>query len=190
MILMLVVTGTTVAGEADPRIAESRAAAQELGGALKSVLVAAMQAGGPVSAISVCNAKAPQIAGAISVRHGWEVGRTTLKVRNPANAPDAWERAVLERFERERAAGAAAASLEFAETVQTEDGSVFRYMKAIPTGEVCLTCHGTALAPEVGERIAALYPRDQATGFGVGDIRGAFTISIPEEAVPAGPSGG
>lgn len=184
--LLLGVATAALAAEPDPRIEESRAAAQELGGALKSVLVAAMQAGGPVSAISVCNGKAPQIAGEISTRRGLEVGRTSLKFRNPANAPDSWERAVLERFEQEKAAGAAVDSLEFSETVSTEAGSEFRYMKAIPTGEVCLACHGSALAPEVAARIAELYPQDAATGFSAGDIRGAFTITIPETAAGQG----
>lgn len=183
--LLLVTATAAMAAGPDPRIAESRAAAQELGGALKSVLVAAMQAGGPVSAISVCNAKAPQIAGEISTRRGLEVGRTALKFRNPANAPDSWERGVLERFEQEKAAGGAVDSLEFSETVAKEDGSVFRYMKAIPTGELCLTCHGTALAPEVAARIRELYPQDAATGFSAGDIRGAFTITLPEQPAQA-----
>jgi hypothetical protein len=181
-LLLASATSAVLAADPDPRIAESRAAAQELGGALKSVLVAAMQAGGPVSAISVCNAKAAQIAGEISTRRGLEVGRTALKYRNRANAPDLWERAVLERFEQERAAGAALDSLEFSETVATADGSEFRYMKAIPTGEVCLPCHGAALAPDVAARIAELYPQDAATGFGVGDIRGAFTVTLPVQA--------
>lgn len=187
IIMTLLLAGATaaLATDPDPRIAESRAAAQELGGALKSVLVAAMQAGGPVSAISFCNAKAPQIAGEISTRRGLDVGRTALKFRNPANAPDSWERAVLERFEQEKAAGAAVDSLEFAETVTTEEGSVFRYMKVIPTGEVCLACHGSTLAPEVAARIAELYPEDAATGFSAGDIRGAFTITQPVQAAHA-----
>lgn len=50
-------------------------------------------------------------------------------------------------------------------------------MKAIGTEEVCLTCHGAAIAPAVLEKIQALYPDDKATGFGLGDIRGAFSVS-------------
>jgi hypothetical protein len=186
ILMTLLLAGSAAVAEPDPRIADGRAAAQELGGALKSVLLAAIEAGGPVSAISVCNAKAPQIAGVISTRRGVEVGRTALKVRNPANAPDTWERGVLERFEQERADGAAVDTLEFAETVATDEGEVLRYMKAIPTGEVCLTCHGSELAPAVRERIAELYPDDQATGFSAGDIRGAFTVSIPPVETTAG----
>jgi hypothetical protein len=47
-------------------------------------------------------------------------------------------------------------------------------MKAIPTGAVCLTCHGTEVKPEVLTKIKELYPNDKATGYQEGDIRGAF----------------
>mgnify|MGYP003340573505 CR=1 FL=1 len=50
-------------------------------------------------------------------------------------------------------------------------------MKAIPTAEICTTCHGVSLKPEVSARLQQLYPADQATGFAVGDLRGAFTLS-------------
>ena len=59
-----------------------------------------------------------------------------------------------------------------------KDGKrVFRYMKAIPTGALCLNCHGTTLAPEVAAKLHELYPADAATGFNAGDLRGAFTIT-------------
>ena len=50
-------------------------------------------------------------------------------------------------------------------------------MKAIPTGGLCLQCHGTAIAPPVAEKLAELYPGDKATGFEQGDLRGAFVIT-------------
>jgi len=161
------------------RTAESRALVQEFAGALKSELTTAMQSGGPIAAIGICHEKAPAIAQALGSRQGWTVGRTALKVRNPANAPSDWQRAVLQRFEADKARGTDVSALEYAETVQTASGSEFRYMKAIPTGELCLTCHGPALAPAVADRIEALYPQDQATGFQPGDIRGAFVVVQP-----------
>ena len=50
-------------------------------------------------------------------------------------------------------------------------------MKAIPTGEVCLKCHGSNVAPDVKAAIGELYPEDQATGFKAGELRGAFSVS-------------
>jgi hypothetical protein len=52
-------------------------------------------------------------------------------------------------------------------------------MKAIPTGKVCLKCHGEKIDPDVEASLKQNYPRDKARGFKEGDIRGAFTITQP-----------
>lgn len=145
---------------------------------LQSELKAAMKAGGPVKAIGVCHERAPAIAASLSEQSGWKVARTSLKTRNPGNAPDDWERAVLEEFEAAKAAGKDPKMLVKAETVTVDGAKTFRFMKAIPTGEVCLACHGgDSVAPATEARLAELYPQDAARGFKVGDIRGAFTLS-------------
>ncbi len=71
------------------------------------------------------------------------------------------------------------AKLERSEVADVGGVPTFRYMKAIPTAEPCLTCHGVNVAEPVKAKLAQLYPQDQATGFKAGDIRGAFTISKP-----------
>jgi hypothetical protein len=165
--------------ELAPRAEASRAVVQDFMQQLKAALQQAMKEGGPVQAIGVCKDKAPKIAEDMSTSKGWQVGRTSLKVRNPSNAPDAWERGVLEQFERRQAQGEPAAKLEHYELVDQDGEAVFRYMKAIPTGDVCLVCHGESISEAVQSRLAELYPDDQATGFRKGDIRGAFTIMQP-----------
>ena len=50
-------------------------------------------------------------------------------------------------------------------------------MKAIPAGRVCLICHGTNIQPELVVALRKIYPQDEARGFTIGDIRGAFTVS-------------
>ena len=163
----------------EPHAAESRVVVKEFMQNLKGELQTAMKAGGPVNAIRVCNETAPGIAEALSTQKGWEVGRTSLKVRNPDNAPDVWEEKVLKQFETRKVGGEDPKTLEYFEMVKTDDGKVFRYMKAIPTGEVCLACHGESIAAPVREKLQALYPYDKATGYKVGDLRGAFTITQP-----------
>ena len=130
--------------------------------------------GGPVAAVQACQALAPQIASEHS-QHAWQVGRTSLKVRNPENTPDAWERSVLERFAKAAAAGTPIKELRHGEEI---DGQ-YRYMQAITVGEPCMACHGTTLKAEVQEAIDQYYPHDQARGYQVGDLRGAFTLSRP-----------
>lgn len=151
--------------------AEARMQAKALGTQLMGVLKQTIEQDGPVAAISVCNTEAPAIASTLS-KNGWQVGRTSLKVRNPGNAPDAWETQVLQDFEVRLKAGADPKTLEVSKVADGE----FRYMKAIPTAGLCVTCHGTALSADVVARLDTLYPQDQARGFNVGDLRGAFTI--------------
>ena len=166
--------------DVDPNVAEAKAIIQAFFGNLKGELQTAIQSGGPASAVTICNAKAPGIANAMSAKTGWDVGRTSLKLRNPnVNAPDAWEQAVLVRFEERKAAGESVETMAYAETVEANGAKTFRFMKAIPTAELCLTCHGTDLVPEVAAEVDKFYPDDQATGFALGDIRGAFTLSKP-----------
>lgn len=159
--------------------AASREASLEFMQSLKTTLQQSMQEGGPVNAIAVCNLKAPAIAADISTQKGWNIARTSLKVRNPANTPDDWEHRVLNDFQTRKSRGEDPAALEYHEIVKQDGKKVFRYMKAIPTGNVCLACHGEKLEGALGEKIMALYPEDQAIGFKPGDIRGAFTITQP-----------
>ncbi len=165
-------------GESDAakNAAEARALVKSFAGRLKSELVAALKSGGARQAVSVCNVAAPAVAAGKSEEPGWAVARTSLKLRNPGNAPDDWERRVLLMFEERKAKGADPKTLEHFEITRRDGKPVFRYMKAIPTGKPCLTCHGGSLAPELKAHLAKLYPSDKATGFALGDIRGAFTL--------------
>jgi len=168
--------------DAEQHLATCRAAAASLGSALKAELQAAMQADGPSGALSVCQTEAGAIARKISDEQGIQVGRTSLGLRNPANAPDAWEQQGLAALTARLEAGEAPADLEAWALVTDSDGHrTFRYLKAIPTQPLCLTCHGDQLSPDVSAQLVKHYPEDQGTGFAVGDLRGAFTVSLPVE---------
>lgn len=184
--MALVASGgaATLAGSASPdaeKVAAARAAVKDLGEGLKAKLVAQIKAGGVASAIPVCQTIAPAIAAEASAKHHLTVGRTALKVRNPNNAPDAFEKRILEDFAAKMAAGANPATLDHGETVTENGKTVFRYMKAIPTAAMpCLACHGSDLKDDVKAELSKLYPEDQATGFKEGDLRGAFTVRIAD----------
>lgn len=156
--------------------AEGQGIIKSFAGTLVGELKAAMKEGGPNAAIAVCNERAPVIADQASQATGWDVARTSLKLRSPSNTPDAYELAVMQEFQARMDKGEKAADIAKAEIV-TEDGKqVFRLTKAIPTGEPCLTCHGTEIKPEITAKLAELYPMDKATGFGLGDMRGIFSL--------------
>ena len=95
--------------------------------------------------------------------------------------PDAWERATLEDFDRRAAAKESPATLERAELVQEDGKPVMRYMRALPTAELCTQCHGTPerLSAAVTAQLKTLYPDDRAVGYRVGEIRGAITLRRP-----------
>ncbi|MFO7581952.1 DUF3365 domain-containing protein [Guyparkeria sp.] len=163
------------AGDAvEKQLQEYRQAAQMFGKTLKGELQAAMKSGGPTAAVEVCNERAPEIAADLSEETGFTLRRTSLKPR--ATEPTSWETAVLLDFEQQRAAGTAPADIEWHEVVEADDGKELRYMKAIGTEGVCLTCHGGNVDPDLLAKIEKLYPEDRATGFEEGDIRGAFSI--------------
>lgn len=160
------------------RIDASRAVSAAFAAELKEALTKELAATGPIGAVDVCKSMAPKIAADASARTGWEVGRTSLKTRNPVNAPDAWAE-VLKSFIARKAASEDPAKME-AWTVAEDGGQrQFRYMKAMPAASLCLICHGTSIDAELRAHLDALYPDDAAVGYGEGDIRGAFTITQP-----------
>jgi hypothetical protein len=164
----------------------SRALVAQLGGELKGELAHAIEQGGPVAAIGVCRERAPAIAARLSQQSGARVSRTALRVRNPANAPDEMQRAVLGQFAEQMSAtpaGAMAGPPEAVFEIRGAQGIERRYMRAIPTDALCLTCHGATLSPELAAAIRRDYPADAATGFAQGELRGAFSVVWP--AVPA-----
>lgn len=157
---------------------DARGAAKALVDSLGGELKAALEAGGPINALTVCNEKAMPMTDAVSEKTGMKLVRTSLKPRNPKNAPDVWEEAVLKKFDERKAAGENPTAIEFAEVVDMNGKQTFRYMKAIPTQTIpCLACHGENIKPDVAAKIDALYPEDKARGYDTGDIRGAFSIS-------------
>jgi len=156
-------------------VVDARQRAQALGGQLKQALTGAIEQDGLVAAVEVCQIQAPTIADGVSTE-SMRVGRTALRVRNPANAADAWERRILEDFEHQMASGKDPAGLEVIAIRHVDGQRQGHWMSAIPTGGMCLSCHGSSLDPELQQTIDERYPQDRATGFEPGSLRGAFRV--------------
>lgn len=192
LLLLLIATSPAIAAETQADgakvdetqaqfLAESRNTAQAfmqtLGGALKKQL----ELGGAESAIGVCKQIAPALAGDYS-KNGRVVKRVSLKSRNAAQGtPDAWEKNGLAQFDVNQQAGKPLANLEVSTLTEDADGRWYRYMKAIPTQAMCLQCHGKSTDISAGVRALLLqeYPQDQATGYSIGEVRGAISIKRP-----------
>lgn len=165
----------TSSADDQQRLEQSRAMSKALGSQLSATLMKAMQEQGPVHGIQVCNEQAPAIAAAVNAANQGDtkavVSRTALRVRNTNNAPTAEQRAVLEYFQARMNQGETAPELMFS----SSDGNQY-YMKAIVMQPQCAACHGGSIKPEIAQAVQAKYPADQATGFAVGDLRGAFLV--------------
>ena len=160
---------------------EARAVATSIPPKLLNVLNDEIAKGGPEGAIGVCREKAPQMAKAVSEKTGWAIRRVSLKNRNPKAVPDGWEKAVLEDFDRRAAAGEKPVGMEKGEIVADGSAKTYRYMKALPTQDLCLDCHGMSerISPAVKAKLKELYPDDKAVGYGPAEIRGAITLRKP-----------
>lgn len=180
MKLIIVLMSTLLSGlvfaENTESIREARGNAALLGQSLQTELINAMKSGGPLAAINFCHIKAMPISQDISATTGWQVGRTSLRLRNVDNRPDGWEKKQLKLFEKRLAAGEPANELEVFEVQQKGDQQTERYMKAIVIAQPCLVCHGEALSTELSTQLYSLYPQDKARGYKLGELRGAFTL--------------
>jgi hypothetical protein len=136
-------------------------------GALGGELQQALAAGTPVEAITVCKDAAPRIAAEVAAAQGLAIGRTSQRLRNPANTPPAW------------AAGYVASAAEEPACFAGPEGEL-GVLLPIRTMPVCATCHGPAdaLDAQVAAALAAEYPQDQAVGYGEGQLRGWFWVEV------------
>ena len=164
-------------------IESSRGIANELVTQLGQKLKGVMSADGPVAAVGVCKEAAPGIANALSLRHGVQVSRVGTRARNGrTGVANAWQREALADFDARLTKGEKPADLEYWKVVDLGNGSQeLRYAKAIVTQPLCVTCHGKAedIAAPLMEKIRASYPQDQATGYSVGQLRGAVVVTRP-----------
>ena len=78
---------------------------------------------------------------------------TSLKLINPENAPDEFERNALKEFEDKHIT-------ETSEVEKMESGYFYRYIAPLYIEEPCLKCHSHQ-------------------GYEIGDVRGAISVSVP-----------
>ena len=146
------------------------------GGKLKSVLTSKIKEGGISEAVGFCNQSALPITDEMSTQHGADIKRTSLKIRNPENRPNEEEVLVLKQFEAMLSKGD---SLEPLVSLDKEGRP--HYYAPIRVEKKCLMCHGTIgkeLSVTVDSIIKTRYPKDLATGYGEGDLRGIWSVAF------------
>lgn len=132
---------------------------------LMGELEEALDTGDPAAAVEVCRRRAPKIAQAIAGEYGLKIGRTSYRLRNPANVPPEWARELV----ADRVAGPT--------WLAGPDGELAGLLP-IRLKVECTMCHGPKeeIAPEILSVLAQRYPKDAATGFHPGDLRGWFWV--------------
>ncbi|MBY6018334.1 DUF3365 domain-containing protein [Halomonas denitrificans] len=136
---------------------------------LKQALMAGLQQG-PESAVQVCQQQAPALAQRFSV-NGVEMGRTSDKLRNPANTAPEWVVPILKQFQ----------SGDLTPVTVALDANTEGYAEPIMVGPPCLTCHGNQITPPVQQALNEAYPDDHAIGYELGQWRGLFWVSYPNQ---------
>jgi hypothetical protein len=148
--------------------AKMLAAKEALFTRLSGRLMEVMGSQGPSAAIEVCQQEAPKISVSVSEEQGLRIGRTGVRLRNAANVAPSWaESLVNQRIDTP--------------TFAVLDNGASVALLPIKLQGQCLMCHGPQeeIPAEVRERLAALYPNDEATGFQEGELRGWFWIELP-----------
>jgi hypothetical protein len=144
---------------------------------LRSVLG---EAGGMIAAVRVCASEAQDLTAGVAEAQEMALGRSSTRLRNPENRPPQWVAQWLADHE-----GQAADTVEPMLGIAVRDGKrVARYVGPIGVQPLCLSCHGPSetIPAEVKTILAQHYPRDKATGYAVGDLRGAVWAELELEA--------
>lgn len=143
-------------------------ATNALASELMGELSAALDEGGPAAGITVCREKAPEVAAEVASMYGVRIGRTSFKLRNPANQPPHWAEAHV------------AAREEDPTYVEGPEGELGALLPIRLKAE-CQMCHGPVeqIDDTVMAAIEATYPQDEAVGFTEGDLRGWFWVEVP-----------
>jgi len=159
-------------------------AAQDLASSLIGRLQAVLAEEGAAGAVAFCSAEGLPLTTAAGREAGFDVKRTSTRIRNPANAPDALERVALDRYEATQAAGD---SLPARLVQRLPGGEGYRYYQPLRVQPFCVQCHGASdeLAEGVADALAEHYPRDEATGYAAGDFRGLIRVTVPASALDA-----
>lgn len=110
--------------------------------------------------------------------------RTSLHVRNPANAPDAADRAALEQIKEQLDQGEPVAKVLVQKITRPGQPAEWRVYRPLVVIKQCLVCHGDSagLAPGVADALKVFYPHDTAIDYQEGQWRGLMRVTI---AVPA-----
>ena len=171
--------GATGTGALPPARAALARAVQEVEALdlLRSTLARTFAAGGVSANDSTFAQVCKPVKGkamALAKETGWSIAQLAERNRNPDNTLDSEARVAFRQFQREPAL----VSVTRRTTYKGVAGT--RYLRRITVESACLACHGAK--EQRPDFVSRNYPADKAFGFAAGDLRGVYSVFIPDSA--------
>ena len=124
-----------------------------------------------ITAMGACTSMAPEMIEDYNKQiQGTKLRRTALKYRNPKNKPDRADTMVMDEFVDKKSF----------KPIVIELKDEYRVYKPLKVTHTCLLCHGARndISSELVKKIDRTYPKDMATGFQLGEFRGAVVAEV------------
>jgi len=120
--------------------------------------------GDPDANAAACESAAPV--------EGAKVGRTSARLRNPANAPPAWAAAYVGATDGKKAKEVAPLAFDLGDRVGL--------LRPVEIRKRCLHCHEARekLSESTRAWLSRSYPQDRAVGYALGDLRGFWWAEV------------
>ena len=131
--------------------------------------------GGPRFAINSCHVDVVGVTRRIARQEGVTAGRTSDRLRSPANTPRPWAAPLVAANAGRRARDVDGFVVDLGDAVGV--------LRPMAQRSICASCHGPAdkFDPAVRSALRERYPVDRAIGFRQGDIRGWFWVEMPKK---------
>lgn len=138
-------------------------------------LMGQIQKNGTEAAVDFCNVKAIPLTDSMANVHNASIKRVTDKPRNSNNIANKEELRYLTHFK------SVIANNQEPEAIIIESEKDVSFYYPITTNAMCLKCHGkpnTDVTPKTLLTLKDRYPNDFATGYGLNEVRGIWSIKF------------
>ncbi len=162
-------------------VAKGKNASNLLLKTLGSELKKQIETGNILQAVDFCSKQAFDLTNQINqnLEKGISVKRVSMKNRSSVNLPNQDEAKIIAMFEKNNSQEPILTKVE--NNQKGSNDEVYKFYQPIKiANEMCLKCHGTVedMPEAVRKKIHELYPQDLATGYKMGDLRGAVIVTI------------
>lgn len=141
-------------------------------------LMGTIQKKGTLEALTFCNHKAYPLTDSMSVNFNANIRRVSDRPRNPKNTANDKELEMIGKFKK-----MIADNSEINPITEEKEGKIHFYYP-ITTNAMCLQCHGKPneqIKPATLDKLAELYPTDQAQGYDINQVRGIWSIEFEKK---------